>query len=139
MGMGGEGMGGEGMGGEGMGGEAGTSGMGGVGVGGEGGSADAMCATNALTFTELTSMQAHDHLPITGQARMMLLSMINTGSPLVFTMPEEGSNPHQHTLTFTAQQLTTLRNGGTIAMITTSTSGPANNMHTHTYSIDCAP
>ena len=132
----GAGMGGEGMGGEGMGGE----GMGGEGMGGEGGSTDAMC-TRANLSVELVSsstMQAHDHEP-TGASLTTLFNMINTGMPLVFTLPEDGSNPHQHTLTFTAPQLTTLRNGGTIAMITSSTNGPMGNMHTHTYSIECAP
>jgi hypothetical protein len=32
-----------------------------------------------------------------------------------------------------------LRNGGTVARIVSSTNGPMNNMHTHAYSIDCAP
>jgi hypothetical protein len=137
-GMGGEGMGGEGMGGEGMGGE----GMGGEGMGGEGGASDAMCTTQNLTvtFVSASSTQAHDHVPINGTARMTLLGMINTGAPLVFTLPSDGSNPHTHTLTFTANQLTILRNGGALAMnVTSSMGGPAGNMHTHTYAIDCEP
>jgi hypothetical protein len=80
-GMGGEGTGGDGMGGDGMGGEAGTN-VGGMGMGGEGGATDAMCATNALTVTELDAIQAHSHLPINGMERMTLLDMINTGMPL---------------------------------------------------------
>jgi hypothetical protein len=131
----GEGMGGEGMGGEGMGGE----GMGGEGMGGEGGATEAMCATNDLNIMELNAMQQHNHIPLMGTAQTTLVNMINTGMPLVFTLPEDGSNPHQHTLTFTAQQLTTLRNDGSIAMMTTSSGGPAMNMHTHTYSLSCAP
>ena len=136
-GMGGEGMGGEGMGGEGMGGES----VGGMGMGGEGGSTDAMCLAANLDVDLVSSSmpQQHDHLPIPGAQLTTLANMINSGMPLVFTLPEEGSNPHQHTLTFTAQQLTTLRNGGSIAMITSAMNGPMMNMHTHTYSIDCAP
>ena len=85
-------------------------------------------------------MQQHDHLPIAGAARTTLLAMINTGTPLVFTLPEEGMNTHDHTLTFTAQQLTVLRNGGALAMnVTSSMGGPMGNPHTHTYSIECAP
>ena len=133
---GGAGMGGEGGIGEGgMGGTAGTT----AGMGGEGGSTEATCATGDLSFMELDGMQAHDHLPITGMERTAILGMINTGAPLVFTTPEEGGTPHTHTLTFTAAQLTTLRNGGTIASIESSMGGPAANMHTHTYSIECAP
>ena len=123
-------------------GSAGT-GMGGEGMGGEGmgGAPDAMCTTANLTVTlvSATPMQQHDHLPIMGAARTTLLNMINTGMPLVFTLPEEGSNAHDHTLTFTAQQLTTLRNGGSVAMITSAMGGPMGNMHTHTYAIGCAP
>ena len=127
------------MGGEGGIGEGGMAGSAGMGMGGEGGSTDMMCATQDLSFMELMSMQAHDHLPIQGMDRMAILGMINTGAPLVFDLPDDGTNTHSHTLTFTAAQLTTLRNGGTIAMITSSMGGPAMNMHTHTYSIECAP
>jgi hypothetical protein len=139
--MGGEGAeGGEpGLGGEGG---AGVGGEGGVGVGGEGGATPSLCTTANLTFTHVSAapMQAHDHLPIQGMPRTTLLNMINSGMPLTFTLPEEGTNPHQHTLTFTAQQLTVLRNGGELAMnVTTSMGGPAMNMHTHTYSIACEP
>jgi len=130
--------GGAGMGGEGGIGEGGMGGSAGMGMGGEGGSGDAMCATGDLSFMEM-SMQAHDHLPINGMARTTILGMINTGMPLVFNLPDDGTNTHSHTLTFTAAQLTTLRNGGTIAMITSGMGGPAMNMHTHTYSISCAP
>jgi hypothetical protein len=137
-GMGGVGEGGEGgMGEGGMSGTAGTAGMGGA--GGEGGSTEQTCANNALSFDELDPMQAHDHLPVLGMDRTTFVTMVNAGTPLVFTMPEEGTNPHTHTLTFTAGQLTTLRNGGTIASITSSMGGPAANMHTHSYTIECGP
>lgn len=139
-GMGGDGAGGDdGMGGQGMGGD---DGMGGQGVGGEGGSSEAMCTTANLTVTQVSAMpmQQHNHLPINGTFRTTLLGMINTGAPLVFTLPTDGSNAHNHTLTFTAQQLTTLKTGGTLAMnVTSSTNGPQNNQHTHTYRLDCAP
>jgi hypothetical protein len=101
-----------------------------------------MCSTNDLTVTlvSATGTQMHDHLPINGAFRRTLLGMINTGSPLVFTLPPEGTNVHDHTLTFTARQLNTLRSGGTLAAnVTTSTGGPGGNRHTHTYSISCAP
>ncbi len=139
-GMGGEPGGGEGgVGDGGMAGTAGTAGMGGA--GGEGGSSDAMCTTGNLGFELLSSapMQQHDHLPIAGMNRTTFLAMVNTGMPLTFTLPQDGTNTHTHTLTFMAGQLTTLRNGGTIASITTAMGGPAGNMHTHTYSIECGP
>jgi hypothetical protein len=135
---------GTGAGGEGMGGEGGDAmgGEGGVGVGGEGGSTDAMCTTANLSVMLVSAdpMQAHTHLPINGAARVTLLGMINSGSPLVFTLPTAGTNPHNHTLTFTAPQLTVLRNGGALAMdVTSAMGGPAGNMHTHTYEIECEP
>jgi hypothetical protein len=134
----------DGMGGQGMGGDDGMGGqgMGGDGAGGEGGSTDAMCTTGNLSITLVSAapMQAHDHLPIMGAARTTLLGMINTGAPLTFTLPMDGSNPHSHALTFTAQQLTVLRNGGTLAMnVTSAMGGPTGNMHTHTYALECAP
>lgn len=100
-----------------------------------------MCTTQNLGVTiVLPNMQAHTHLPINGTSRTTLLGMINSGAPLVFTLPTDGSNPHTHTLTFTAQQLTTLRNGGALTMnVTSSTGGPTGNMHTHTYALECAP
>jgi hypothetical protein len=111
------------------------------GEGGEGGASTAMCSTADLdvVLVSATGTQMHDHLPVNGMFRTTLLGMINTGSPLVFTVPPEGMNVHDHTLTFTAQQLTTLRNGGAVQMLTTSTGGPNNNRHTHTYAIDCEP
>ncbi|HEX6271816.1 MAG TPA: hypothetical protein VFZ53_02195 [Polyangiaceae bacterium] len=130
-----------GMAGEGTGGMGGE-GMGGEGMGGEGGSAEASCTTQDLgiSLVPANPMQAHDHLPLAGAARMTLLGMINTGSPLTLTMPSDGSNPHTHTLTFTAQQLTVLRNGGALQMnVTTAMGGPAENMHTHAYALECQP
>jgi hypothetical protein len=137
-----------GMGGEG--GEGNAGGQGGVGdggdggtsVGGEGGATTQACTTGNLSFTHVSAapMQQHTHLPIQGAARTTLLNLINTGMPLTFTLPEDGTNPHTHTLTFTAPQLTTLRNGGALAMnIRTAMGGPATNMHTHLYSIECEP
>jgi hypothetical protein len=128
----------------GMGGEGGAEqgGQGGVGQGGEGGSSDVMCTGANLGIAIVSSdpAQLHDHLPINGASRAALVSMINTGSPLVFTLPMDGSNPHDHTLTFTAQQLTVLRNGGALAMnIRSSMGGPTGNIHTHLYSIECEP
>jgi hypothetical protein len=129
-----------GMGGVGQGGEGGV-GQGGEGGVGQGGSSDAVCkgANLSIALVSATPPQAHDHLPIVGAAGTTLLDIINSGMPLTFTLPVEGSNPHDHTLTFTPQELTTLRNGGTVAMITSSTGGPPGNLHTHTYSIECAP
>lgn len=132
---------------DGMGGDDGTGGEGGAGQsgqggqGGQGGSPEATCASANLSITLIsaTPNQQHDHLPIDGAARTTLLASINSGTPLTFTLPVEGSNPHDHTLTFTPEQLTTLRNGGTVPMITSSTSGPSSNLHTHTYSLECAP
>jgi hypothetical protein len=92
-----------------------------------------------LTAVSITS-QAHDHLPISGTDRTTLLDVINSGTPLTFTLPTDGTNAHNHTLTFTAGQLTTLRDGGALMMdVTSSQNGPGGNMHTHTYSIECEP
>jgi hypothetical protein len=112
------------------------------GMGGEGGASASMCSTADLDveLVSATGTQRHDHLPINGTFRTTLLGMINTGSPLTFTLPPEGMNVHDHTLTFTAPQLATLRNGGALQMnVTSSVDGPTNNQHTHTYAIDCEP
>jgi hypothetical protein len=101
-----------------------------------------MCLTADLSVTHVsaTGTQRHDHLPINGTFRTTLLSMINTGAPLTFTLPSEGLSVHNHTLTFTAQQLTTLRNGGALQTnITSAVGGSVGNRHTHTYAIECAP
>jgi hypothetical protein len=137
------GMGGEG-GDPGMGGEGGMgmAGEGGMGVGGEGGGTEPSCVDANLSFMHVSAAppQAHTHLPVQGAARTTLINLINSGMPLTFTMPEDGTNPHQHTLTFTPQQLTVLRNGGALAMnVMSSMGGPTMNMHMHTYSIECEP
>jgi hypothetical protein len=133
-----------GEGGMGQGGEAGegtaaTGNQGGeTAMGGEGGGGPQnMCVGSNLTFDHdsTTAAQEHTHLPIQGMARTALVDLINTGSPLTFEMPEDGNNEHTHTITFTANQLETLRNGGTVQDIESSTE----NGHTHTYSIECAP
>lgn len=110
------------------------------GEGGEGGASASMCSTADLDveLVSATGTQRHDHLPINGNFRTTLLSMINTGSPLTFTLPPEGTNVHDHTLTFTARQLATLRDGGALN-ITTAVGGVMANRHTHTYAIDCEP
>jgi hypothetical protein len=93
-----------------------------------------------VVLVSATGTQRHDHLPINGAFRTTLLSMINTGSPLTFTLPPEGTNVHDHTLTFTARQLVTLRDGGALQMnVTTAVGGVMANRHTHTYAIDCEP
>ena len=135
------GMSGEGGVGQGGEGGAGRGGAGGAGQGGEGGVPDAMCASEDLDVLLVVAspLKLHDHLPIAEMARTTFVDIVNSGAPLTFRLSVKGSNPHDHTLTFTPQELTTLRNGGTVAMITSSTSGPAGNLHTHTYSIECAP
>jgi hypothetical protein len=119
--------------------QAGQGGEGG-GEGGEGGASTSMCSVADLgvVLVSATGTQQHDHLPINGAFRTTLLGMINTGSPLTFTLPPEGMNVHDHTLTFTARQLNTLRNGGTVN-VTTAVGGVQANRHTHTYAFDCAP
>jgi len=110
-------------------------------VGGEGGGTTSpMCisANFSIEQESTTAPQDHDHLPLGMALRAELIDMINTGAPLVLTLPEDGNNDHDHTLTFTAQQLTTLRNGGALAMGLES-SEAAGNQHTHTYTIECEP
>jgi len=123
-------------------GTAGTAGTEQGGQGGEGGSSSPLCLAADLDIEEVSSNpnQQHDHMPVTGANLTTLVNMINAGTPLTFALPTEGMNPHSHQLTFTAQQLTVLRNGGALAMnVTSATGGPAGNQHTHTYSLDCEP
>jgi hypothetical protein len=118
-------------------GQAGESGQ--AGQGGEGGTPTSpLCVSAALGITQVstTAVNAHDHLPIAGASRTTLLDLINTGAPLTFTTPTDGNNPHTHTITFTAGQLTTLRNGGALGTNITSS---MTNGHTHTYAFECQP
>jgi len=124
-------------------GTAGTAGTDQGGQGGEGGSSSPLCLAADLDIEEVSSTpnQAHDHMPVTGANLTTLVAMINAGTPLTFALPTEGGTPHSHALTFTAGQLTVLRNGGALQMNVTSasTDPTGNNPHTHTYSVDCEP
>jgi hypothetical protein len=133
------------MGGEGgMGGE--SAGEGGIGPGqagetgsaGEGGSPTAtMCLGMNFSMEHLstTAGQNHDHFPLGAMLRSALINQINSGSPLTLSLPDDGAADHSHDLIFTAMQFATLRNGGAIAMITSS----EENGHTHTYTLECEP
>jgi len=108
-------------------------------VGGEGGgttSPSCISANFSIMHESTDAANEHTHLPLGMMLRNDFIDMINTGSPLTIELPEDGNNAHTHTLTFTAMQLTTLRNGGALAMDKESSQ---ENGHTHFYSIECEP
>jgi len=95
-------------------GEAATSGAGGNG-----------CTTDANLVQ--TSMESHDHLPLTTP---ITATQLNAGTPNEYALALEQS--HIHTLTFTEDDFAALRRGMTLSKRSSSMMG-----HTHTYSIQC--
>ncbi len=112
---------------------AGTSGVsagastngGSAGLGMAGASPTAECATDANLVQ--TSMESHDHLPLTAP---ITAAALNAGSPTEFALALEQN--HIHTLDFTPDDLMQLRAGMAISKRSSSMMG-----HTHTYRIKC--
>jgi hypothetical protein len=111
-----------------------TSGAGGAAAGlaagasnnaGSGGSATAECTTDANLVQ--TSMESHDHLPLTTP---ITAAQLNAGSPTEYALPLEQN--HIHTLTFTDADFEKLRSGMILSKRSSTAMG-----HTHTYSIKC--
>ena len=123
------GTGGGGTGGGGTGG-GGTGGSSGGGTGGSGGAPGGMCGTAAI---EHTSDNQHTHIP--GDATTLIMDLethINGATAtMAFTLPQE--NDHSHTITLTAEQVTTLKGGGEVTGIMSSEDGN----HTHEYTLSC--
>jgi hypothetical protein len=116
----------------GSGGSTGGSGGSTGGSGGSGGGGAGMCDMASLDVMQTaTTGMDHDHLPLTGPQQTQLVMMINTGAPLELGLSGDG---HNHTLTFTADQLGMLESGGTVTGLVSS----SDNGHTHTYTISCA-
>jgi hypothetical protein len=110
--------------------------MGGLGDGGFGGSGPA-CQGAILVQTDSTSLNDHDHIPDVVQERatffVTLTEHINgNNATTALTLPSE--NNHVHTITLTADQVNTLRAGGTVTGIVSSNVFN----HTHTYTVSCA-
>lgn len=125
----------------GSGGKAGSGGTGGgggasggsggkAGSGGTGGSGGGMCGTANIVHT---SNNTHTHIPgDSAQLKMSLKTLINgTMSTMEFTLPDDGG--HVHKITLTAQQVTTLKGGGMVPGVESTTDGG----HKHTYTLSC--
>jgi len=108
----------------------GTGGSSGGGTGGSGGAPGGMCGTAAI---EHTSDNQHTHIP--GDATTLIMDLethINGATAtMAFTLPQE--NDHSHTITLTAEQVTTLKGGGEVTGIMSSEDGN----HTHEYTLSC--
>jgi len=117
---------------------AGGTGAGGTGAGGAGGTgAGGMCGSAGISQTATTSTGPHTHIPTDAtalmQLKMDLKTLINgTMSTMDFTLPMDVG--HTHKIKLTAEQVTTLKGGGTVMGILSTT----DNSHSHTYSITCA-
>lgn len=101
-----------------------------AGNGGSAGSAGAgmppeLCTTDANLVQ--TSMESHDHLPLTTP---ITAGDLNAGMPTEFAVALEQN--HIHTLSFTADDFRALRAGMAISKRSSSMMG-----HTHTYLIKC--
>jgi len=83
------------------------------------------CTTDANLVQ--TSMESHDHLPLTTPITM---AQLNAGSPTEYAVSLDQN--HIHTLSFTAADFETLRAGMILSKRSSSMMG-----HTHTYSIKC--
>ena len=119
--------------GTGAGGSGGTQGTGDGSTGGGmgGGTSGGSCTADMLQLT-ITSGGNHDHLPLSTEEQMQFVMLINEGGGGMVTWA--GGDPHSHTLTFTADEVMTLANGGTLEGKESST----DMMHSHTYTITCA-
>jgi len=102
-----------------------------AGSGGDAGSGTAGASTTAECTTDAnlvqTSMESHDHLPLTAP---ITAAALNAGTPTEFALALEQN--HIHTLDFTPDDLMQLRAGMAISKRSSSMMG-----HTHTYRIKC--
>jgi hypothetical protein len=103
----------------------------GGGMAGAGGGAGNMCMQSAFNITQ-TSMGAHDHLPLTNPTDLVM-HVNGATATMAFTLPMDGNPMHMHTITLTQQQVDTLRGGGSVTGVVSST----DSMHSHTYTISC--
>jgi hypothetical protein len=111
-------------------GEPATSGAGGGSAGQPAGaSGSGAVASECTTDANLvqTSMESHDHLPLTTP---ITAAQLNAGSPNEYALALEQN--HTHTLTFTEADFATLRAGMILSKRSSTMMG-----HTHTYSIKC--
>lgn len=118
------------------GGGSGGAATGGGGAGG-GGGGGGMCGTANIAHTACSSGCQHTHVEDAVKAMLVmnLKAHINGAmATMAFTLPSAGPNGgHTHTLTFTAQQITTLKGGGMVTGVVSSNDGN----HTHTYTVSC--
>jgi hypothetical protein len=141
-GAGGTGAGGAGAGGAGAGGMsggAGTAGTGGSGGGSAGGGAGGMgggMSCMDLEVEQTDPATGHTHIP-TGAAGDTFLQALaaHINGPMAtmpFTEPSDGTPAHTHTITFTQQEITTLRGGGTVTRRSSMDNG-----HDHEWELSC--
>ena len=90
-----------------------------------GGTGAGDCTTDANLVQ--TSMESHDHLPLTTP---ITAAQLNAGSPNEYAVALDQN--HIHTLTFTESDLEMLRAGMPISKRSSTMMG-----HTHTYQIKC--
>jgi hypothetical protein len=148
------GSGGAGAGGTGAGGAAGTgsggmSGGSGAGAGGTGGSGGGSAGGGAggmgggmscmdLEVEQTAPATGHTHIPMGAAGETFLEALAaHINGPMAtmpFTQPADGmGTPHTHEITFTQQEITMLRGGGTV----TRTTDSDDTMHTHTWELSC--
>lgn len=123
----------------GAGGKGGAGGSGGAsggtgGGGGSGGGGGGMCGSASIMHT---SNNPHTHVPTEAGAlatlKMKLKDLINGNmGTMEFTVPMDSG--HDHKFKLTAEQVTTLKGGGTVEGVTTL---PDGTNHMHTYKLSC--
>ena len=140
------------VGGGGAGAEGGGGGSSGGGSGGEGGAfggaagaggAGPQCEGVTMTHTASSISVGHYHLATADADKNALMAYINDDARgATFTLTVQGPSMHTHTITFTSEQITTLRSGGEVTLAPSSQPinavGSTPPAHTHTYTIKCS-
>jgi len=93
------------------------------------------CTGSSVTLTISGGTMAHDHLPLPAADTLNMVTQIRAATNGVsLTLPME-TDGHTHALPLTQAHLATLRGGGMLTGIVSSTFTG----HNHTYAIQCGP
>jgi len=106
-------------------------GSGGMGTTGGGDSCTGIMLTHVSSDSTIGD---HTHLPLSDEEETAFVTAVSDGSTDPVGFEGGDSLDHSHTITFTAEEITTLMSGGTVSNKVTD----ANGFHTHTYDISCA-
>jgi hypothetical protein len=95
-----------------------------TGAGGSGGGGGQVTCDNPLAAAQTSDSTGHTH------TLTVAASVLQATTPQMFTTSSSGA--HTHTVTLSPTQLTTVRNGGSVTVTSSSDNG-----HSHAYEIAC--